>query len=250
MINISPPNDWRALQNDVAQILSECSFTVEVEKTIRTVRGNAEVDVFAEDTTSDPTLVYVCECKHWKTSVPQHEVHAFRTVVADYGANWGFVISSSGFQSGAFEAAESSNIRLLDWSGFEALFEERWFRQHFMTCLADETEPLVDYTEPINTRVFRSADKLSLPAQEEFRQLRVKHAPIAFFCLHMYLHAGRSEVPSLPLGDTEHPPIAPGEPALPPDVFCAEALRGLLECLLAHVQKGVAEFDALFGGRV
>ncbi len=58
--------------------------------------------------------------------MPKTVVHAFRTVVTDDGANIGFMISRSGFQKGAYEAAEKSNVHLVDWYEFQALFLERW----------------------------------------------------------------------------------------------------------------------------
>ena len=116
-----------------------------------------EVDVYAEDLSSQPKTVYLCECKHWQSAVPQTVVHAFRTVVTDYGANWGFIISSAGFQSGAFEAAAKSNVRLLTWDEFQELFVDRWIENYMMPRLREEVEPLVDYTEPFNARVSRRA---------------------------------------------------------------------------------------------
>lgn len=84
----------------------------------------------AEDSIQQPHTIYLCECKHWQSRVPRTIVHAFRTVVADYGANVGLTVSHAGFQSGAFAAAENSNVRLLDWRSFEAMLEARWIQQH------------------------------------------------------------------------------------------------------------------------
>jgi hypothetical protein len=49
MITTEMPDDWRALQNQVAIILRECGFTVEVEKTLDSARGHVELDVYAEE---------------------------------------------------------------------------------------------------------------------------------------------------------------------------------------------------------
>jgi len=53
-------------------------------------------------------------------------VHAFRTVVADNGAHVGLLISKVGFQSGAYRAAESSNIHLYTWNDFQEAYEVLW----------------------------------------------------------------------------------------------------------------------------
>jgi hypothetical protein len=121
------PQSWQQLQTLTADVLKDCGFTVETEKTIGTVRGKVEVDVFAEK-----QLVYspkvVCECKHWQTAVGQNIVHAFRTVMNDCGASYGYIISKEGFQKGAYEAASNSNISLFSWDEFLEKFEMEWLR--------------------------------------------------------------------------------------------------------------------------
>ena len=81
------PGDWRALKDIVGQILTECGFTVEVEKQVQTVRGGVELDVFAEEDIQGRKCLTVCECKHWKARVAQNTVHGFRTVLMDIGAH-------------------------------------------------------------------------------------------------------------------------------------------------------------------
>src|SRR5690606_2625968 len=87
MITSAIPGDWRALQDIVGQILTECGFSVEVEKQVQTGRGGVELDIFAEEDIQGRKYVTVCECKHWKARVPQNTVHGFRTVLADIGAH-------------------------------------------------------------------------------------------------------------------------------------------------------------------
>ena len=84
------------------------------------------MDVHALDRASTPEVTYICECKNWATPVTKTIVHGFRTVVADAGAHLGYIVSRSGFQSGAFAAAQNSNIRLVTWGEFQGVFLERW----------------------------------------------------------------------------------------------------------------------------
>src|SRR5437868_1284602 len=114
-INAAPPTSWKDLQTQTALILSECGLAAEIEKTIKIVRGTVEVDVLAIDSAQKPAHKILCECKHWTTPVSKVVVHAFRTVIADSGANTGYLISSAGFQSGALDAAEQSNVHLQTW---------------------------------------------------------------------------------------------------------------------------------------
>lgn len=132
IITRTMPRDWKDLQQQVAEILKECGLETYLERTISTVRGTVEIDVYAEDKDQKPVATYLCECKHWKSSVPKTIVHSFRTVVSDYGANFGFIISSKRFQSGAYEAARKSNVKLLTWIEFQELFVERWISTYMI----------------------------------------------------------------------------------------------------------------------
>ena len=125
MIEADDPSDWRDLQRRVCRILTECGMDAEIEREVTTARGQVNVDVVAVD--PDPTLPakYLCECKHWQTAVPKTIVHGSRTVVTDSGANLRIVILLVGFQRGAYDAAEYSNVKLLTWEGFQQLFARR-----------------------------------------------------------------------------------------------------------------------------
>jgi restriction system protein len=252
IINPSPPSDWRDLQRQAATILDECGLVACVEKSITTVRGAVSVDVYAEDRLHRPVLSYLCECKHWQSSVPKSIVHAFRTVVTDYGVNCGFVISSAGFQSGAFEAAENTNVRLVTWEEFQGIFVDRWIEKYFRVRLEKEAQPLVDYTEPFNSRIFRKADALTAEAQQEFRELRGKHQALGNLTLRLYLPLMAPALNNrltVPLKDFFPNSLSLYSHQLSPDVFEAASYRGLLDCLCRHVQNALAEFDGVFGGR-
>lgn len=73
-----------------------------------------------------PPSVYLCECKFWSKPVPQEVIHSFRTVLADFGAHRGFIISRVGFQAGAKEAVQNTNLDLLTFEELQALFFDRW----------------------------------------------------------------------------------------------------------------------------
>lgn len=122
------PATWRELQEFVAMILSDCGFATEIEKTIETVRGKVEIDVYADRLSGFQSKV-LCECKYWNGNVPQSVIHSFRTVVIDYGASQGFIISKNGFQKGAYEAVYKSNVCLLTWDEFEKKFEIEWLKE-------------------------------------------------------------------------------------------------------------------------
>ena len=89
----SEPNDWRDLQNKVCLLLSHCGFKAETEKTIKTPRGEVEIDVYAIDPRSIDRISYVIECKNWINPVNQPVVHPFFTFVKkERGKNRGYNI--------------------------------------------------------------------------------------------------------------------------------------------------------------
>lgn len=121
-----PPANWEDLQDKVCKLLCDMNLKAEVTKEIETVRGKVEVDVFAENIGVLPNEKIIVECKHWNSNIPQSVVHSFRTVVTDYGANAGYLISKIGFQSGAFDAAKNSNVHLMTFEEFQENFKLRY----------------------------------------------------------------------------------------------------------------------------
>ncbi len=253
MIEGGPPEHWRDLQDVVARILRESGLDAETDHPIDTVRGAVNIDVIARDKDATPESVYLCECKHWARAVPKNVVHGFRTVVADSGANVGIVISSAGFQSGAVEAAAHSNLRLLGWDDFQELFADRWFQRYMAPTLREEVDPLVEYTEPINSRIFGKADALPPNGRERFKVLRQKHFLLALGLMPMWLPvppaADRPTPPRLPLRTAAGPAQGDALGHLPDDVLDAVALRPLMDALLQHYHHAIAEFDEVFGER-
>ncbi|GGG15632.1 hypothetical protein GCM10011344_15260 [Dokdonia pacifica] len=131
MITNSLPETWRDLQNKVGDILEKCGFQVEVEKILKSVRGKVEIDVYAEENVKGRKYSIICECKHWKSNIPQNIIHGFRTVTNDLGANIGIIITTSDFQSGSIESANLTNIKLLSWQSFQNEFFESWYSKYF-----------------------------------------------------------------------------------------------------------------------
>lgn len=238
MIESKLPDSWIDLQNATARILSECGLEAETPKIINTARGKVEVDVYAVDRSVKPATIYICECKHWKRAVSQAVIHGFRTVLNDFGANWGLIVSSNGFQAGAFEAIKNTNVKLLDWLEFQSLFEERWYKTYFSPRIYEEAAPLIDYTEPINSRIFEKAEMLNPTAKAKFRKLREKYQCIAYLGL-IAGFPSESQYIQLPLK---------GRP-LPEDISDVVSYREFLELLLGHIRVGLSEFDDIFGCR-
>jgi hypothetical protein len=177
VIYYTEPDDWRDLQEKVCAVLRVSGLGAEVERTIETVRGKVEIDFYAVDSTVSPTLKYLCECKYWRSAVPKSVVHSFRTVVSDYGAHVGFIISRNGFQSGSYEAAQNSNIHLVNWFEFQELFIERWIegRYSILKQAFEDLSEFYDYlSAPIGNAISGSEERMN-----EYNTLLKRFAPQA-----------------------------------------------------------------------
>lgn len=120
------PTHWRKLQDRVAQLFLEIGCDVRVGERVNLVRGEKEIDVCVHDPQTTPASVFLCECKFWSRPVPQEVIHSFRTILSDFGAHRGFIISRSGFQAGAKEAVTKTNLDLFTFEELQSLFFDRW----------------------------------------------------------------------------------------------------------------------------
>jgi Restriction endonuclease len=151
LIEKEPGADWRGLQQRVALILQECGLEAETGRSLQLARGTVEIDVYATDPTTTPPAMYLCECKRWSSRVPQSAVQAFRTIVSDAGAHFGLFISAKGFQAGAHEVVKHTNINLLDWPQFQALFLKRWCTTYWVPMLRTRGDRLAGYVDPVSS---------------------------------------------------------------------------------------------------
>jgi restriction system protein len=238
------PATWQQLQNDVGAIWRECGFAVEVESKKATVRGTVSLDIFAEEEIAGRKYSYACECKYWKAAIPQTVVHSFRTVIGDLGINQGYIVSTSGFQRGAYEAADRSNVKLLTWQEWQSEFCRTWIQNHMVPTVTEELDDLFSYTEPLVPSWF-----MSVVGQDrtELRALRDRHFTLGMLMMLFtpYTHIVRKDgFPELP--------IRSAVPRLPPDsllpsaaVLDATGYRDFLELALAHGKSAIQEFDLI-----
>ncbi|MBC7872255.1 MAG: restriction endonuclease [Chitinophagaceae bacterium] len=131
----------------VGQLFTESGCDVEISKIVKLVRGSKEIDVYVEDNTVTPKTRILCECKFWKKAVPQEIVHSFRTVVSDFGAHHGFIITMVGFQSGCVEAIQNTNIELITFELLQEIYFDKWISSIAAQYMryADRLFPYWDY---------------------------------------------------------------------------------------------------------
>lgn len=109
--------NWREYQEAVAAVFRELDCQVEVDKKVHGTRGTHDVDVYVTFPKFGQECQWLIECKLWNRGVDKSAVLKLQSIVQNVGADRGVIFSESGFQSGAREAAHSSNILLQDSLG-------------------------------------------------------------------------------------------------------------------------------------
>lgn len=243
MLTSHTPDNWRDLQNEVARVFAECGFKVDIEQTVATVRGKVEIDVAAEEEVKGRRYTILCECKNWKARVPQAVVHSFRTVVADLGAHAGYIISTAGFQQGAFEAVANTNVRLVTWAEFQETFETTWYEHFFYPQITERLDSLFSFTEPFLPRWF---DTLSEQQQREFIELKERYQELGWVLMTFttYSRMVRKDANrSLPL--TKHLHVSSTLPNnVPADILDASTPREFLDRVLPFGESIIKQFLA------
>jgi hypothetical protein len=130
---------WYDFQEEICEYFKSLGFEAETNKTINGVRTKSDIDVLVKTKFIGQELTWIIEVKKWKSKVNKLQVMGLRSVVNDFGADRGFIISEVGFQKGAFEAANKTNISLFTFEQLKLLTKD------FV-----ETEILKSYQERIN----------------------------------------------------------------------------------------------------
>jgi hypothetical protein len=235
------PINWRDLQLKVSKIFSDSGFETGIEQKIETVRGHVNVDVLAARKIRATDEVHIAECKLWSKKVPKQVVHAFRTVVSDCGANVGYIVSKKGFQSGAYEAAEKSNVYLLTFEGFQLEFIGRW-----LDAVVDKVEtigyPLRRFTSPAETYFNKAIELLSNEDKAKHLALIGKYYSIARITNRTFYKDPNGQ---LNLNNIEH--FTEKYKVEFPKSASINCLMDYFTNLIEITNQGVQEFDDFFG---
>lgn len=201
IISSTKPTSWKDLQNKVGELLFECGFQVEVEKVIKTVRSDIEIDVYAEENIDGRVYSILCECKYWGSAIPQTIVHAFRTVISDIGTNVGYIITTSEFQSGSVRTSENTNIELLTWEKFQNLFFMSWYSKYFFKKLNSALSMTDDY------QIVDWYDDLTPEDKRKYHEIRNNlgdiYEVVSLFPFRLEGISNPTPIPQLPLSATE-----------------------------------------------
>lgn len=243
LITTMEPETWQHLEELVRDIFVECGVQTQRQASLTLPRGSVNVDVLAEETKDGTTLRTICECKNWKANVPQEVVHSFRTVLAEAGAHRGYIISKAGFQSGAVEAAHSTNITLVTFAKFQALYFDRWIMARCWH-LENTIGGLNTYYEPFGIPGIMKLE--SEPERASYAE-RCRHYQYLGILLALFSPWARSigepaPWPALPL-DTKV--IDERSIYLPDEFRAVGSYREFFQLLEAHARTALTELRAM-----
>lgn len=103
---------WEKYQEDAASYFRSLGLTATTNATVDGVRTSHNVDVLVKSHHVGFDITWIVECKFWQTSVDKSHVLTLRQIVTEVGADRGILLCEVGFQSGAQEAANLTNVQL------------------------------------------------------------------------------------------------------------------------------------------
>lgn len=103
---------WREYQEEVASFFRSIGLNADTDLELGGVRTAHRVDVVVRARHVGFDLLWIVECKHWQSRVSKLHVFALREIVSELGADRGLLMTETGFQSGAHEAAQLTNVSL------------------------------------------------------------------------------------------------------------------------------------------
>lgn len=242
LITAQTPESWEQLEDLVAAILTESGMLAQRQVTLDLPRGNVDVDVFAEENVDGIVHRTICECKFWKANVPKETIHAFRTVMQETGANRGYIISRTGFQSGAQSAAQSTNIELVTFAEFQERYFDKWYRNR-VWAVERSIGNFNTYYEP-----FGPPGWAKLELEDERKAYQAVLDKYFFACMVLapfspYMGMlGTYRAPPLPFDFAQ---MEERGITVPADVKAAGGYREFLSLLEEYARCGLAELRAV-----
>ena len=105
-------DSWRDYQEEAAEFFRSIGLKATTDAPIQGIRTKHDVDVLVEIDLAGWSVRWIVECKHWKTPVSKLHVLGLREIVSEVGADRGIILCEKGFQSGAIEAANLTNVQV------------------------------------------------------------------------------------------------------------------------------------------
>lgn len=122
---------WQQYQADAAAYFRSLGLDASTDVSVRGVRTSHDVDVLVKSHHVGFDITWVVECRHWQSPVNKLHVLALREIVSDVGADRGILLCEVGFQSGAMEAANLTNVQLTSISKMRETASESIYAMRF-----------------------------------------------------------------------------------------------------------------------
>ena len=117
--------EWYNFQEEICDYFNSIGANAKTNQTVQGVRTKHDIDVLVKTKFLGEDVVWIIEAKDWQTNIPKEKVLALRTIVDDIGADRGFIISQKGFQSGAYEASQNTNIKLKTFQELKQMMQRK-----------------------------------------------------------------------------------------------------------------------------
>jgi hypothetical protein len=105
-------DDWKEYQEEAADFFRSLGLSAETDVTLSGVRTTHAIDVVVKSKHVGFEVLWLVECKQWKSPVTKLHVLGLREIVNDLGADRGILVCEAGFQAGAIEAANLTNVQV------------------------------------------------------------------------------------------------------------------------------------------
>jgi restriction system protein len=102
--------DWSDYQEETAAFFRSLGLDAQTNVSVPGARTQHDIDVLVKMHHVGFDVTWAIECKHWKSKVSKLHVMGLRSIVQEIGADRGILLCEAGFQSGAIEAAQLTNI--------------------------------------------------------------------------------------------------------------------------------------------
>ena len=142
--------DWKQYQEEAAAFFRSLGFQATVDYTVEGVRSKHAIDVYVTFERWGMSHIWIVECKHRPRAVTKADVETLKSIASEIGASLAFLLSESGFQSGAFDAARKTN-QVLQGNQTSSLLNafSNWQYTRFMRCFRNGFRPSGEPAAPL-----------------------------------------------------------------------------------------------------
>jgi hypothetical protein len=181
--------DWKNYQEEAAAFFRTLGLNAETDIRLQGTRTAHEVDVVVKSVHAGFNITWLVECKHWRTPISKLHVLGLRQIVIDLGADRGILLSEAGFQSGAVEAANLTNVQLTSLAALRESAKNEIF--------AMRLRELFDRVEACSERYWgiSKADRIDMGLRPDVGQVGYSGDHIISYCRDVLSHSLRGRYP-------------------------------------------------------